>query len=231
MSLPLLALGAVALSSSAQAADDRPAHEFHLVTGSYASGDRHFEFYSPLNNIGSSGARLGIGLKGPWTLTAGYTRRTVVSEYFNSLVESNNDELDRDDAALITGFTGQQVTLGPKFQIDPKPWLGTYITTQGLLFMGTSRLDDDPTTDDNRNQLKAFDWAPGFVAAAGVQLNPQIRRSPVQLSSFLEMGYNWTAALKLTDENIGEHGTNEPASMGELTFRGYYLQAGVGIKF
>jgi len=64
-----------------------------------------------------------------------------------------------------------------------------------------------------------------------VQLNPQIRRSPVQLSSFLEMGYNWTAALKLTDENIGEHGTNEPASMGELTFRGYYLQAGVGIKF
>jgi hypothetical protein len=231
MSSTLLALGALALSSPALAADERPAHEFHLVTGSYGTGDRHFEIYSPLSSIGASGARLGIGLKGPWSIMTGYTRRSVVSEYFDSMVGSNPTEIERDEAALITSFTGQQVTFGPKLQIDPKPWLGTYVTAQGLMFMGSSRLDDDPTTDENPNQLKSFGWAPGFVAAAGIEVNPQIKASPVQLSSFLEMGYNWTAAFELSDENIDKYGTNEPASMGELSFRGYYMQAGIGIKF
>ena len=231
MSTTLLALGALALSSPALAQDDRAAHEFHLVTGSYGTNDSQFEIYSPNASIGASGARLGIGIKGPWSVMAGYTRRSVVSEYFDSMVGSNPSELERDEAALITSFTGQQVTLGPKFQIDPKPWLGTYVTAQGLMFMGTSRLDDDPSTDENRNQLKSFGWAPGFVTAVGFEVNPQISRSPVQFSSFLEMGYNWTAGLELTDKNIDKYGTNEPASMGELSFRGYYMQAGVGIKF
>ena len=147
------------------------------------------------------------------------------------MVDSNPNELERDEAALITGFTGQQFTVGPKLRVEPKPWLGAYVTAQGLAFRGTSRLDDRPEKDENRNQLKAAAWAPGFITAAGVEVNPQLSALPVQLSSFLEMGYNWTGALKLTDENIAANGTNEPASMGELTFRGYYVQAGVGIKF
>mgnify|MGYP003335200688 CR=1 FL=1 len=88
-----------------------------------------------------------------------------------------------------------------------------------------------PSPPAARRKPAAAAWAPGFITAAGVEVNPQLSALPVQLSSFLEMGYNWTGALKLTDENIAANGTNEPASMGELTFRGYYVQAGVGIKF
>jgi len=231
MSLSLLAIGALALSTPAQAEDDRPTRELHLVTGSYGTGDRHFDFYSPNAAIGASGARLTLGLKGPWSVVAGYTRRTVVSEYFDSLVESSNEALDRDDAALIAGFTGQQVTFGPKVQLDHTPSFGTYLTAQGLAFMGTSRLDDDPTSDENRNQLKSFGWAPGFVTAVGVAYHPKVDRIPFQPSTFLEMGYNWTAQLELTDENVTQHGTNEPASLGELSFRGFYVQAGLGFQF
>jgi hypothetical protein len=37
--------------------------------------------------------------------------------------------------------------------------------------------------------------------------------------------------MSFTDRNIRENGTNAPADMGDLAFRGLYVQTGLGIRF
>jgi len=229
MSMFTLTFAAGVLFPVAHAADPPPPREVHLVTGSFASGDRHFGLYSPNDHIGASGARLGLRVAGRWSLVGDYTRRTVVSEYSEPMVDNASDTAEH--PTLTASFTGQQVTLGPKFQANPLPWLGTYGTARGLLFFGTTHLDDDPTTDDNPNQLTARARAPGFVAAAGIQVNPVLEQRSVRPSGFFEAGYGWTRPLAFVDDTIQEHSSSAPASMGSLTFRGAYIQAGVGLRF
>ena len=159
---------------------------------------------------------------------ATYTRRTVASEYYDSLVESERMP-ERDDAALVAAFTGQQVTVGPKLRVDLGRGFSPYVVGQGLAFIGTSRLDDAPGVDGNPNELRARSWAPGFVAAGGLEYSPSI--GPVQLSTFFELGYNWTAQMSFEDANVRENGTNAPAVMGDMAFRGLYVQTGIGVRF
>ena len=163
------------------------------------------------------------------SLVGSYTRRRVASEYFDSMVESDRDTPESLEAALVAAFTGQQITLGPKLRMDRRGVFSPYVVAQGMAFIGTSRLDDAPSTEDNVNELRMRGWAPGFVAAGGVEAAPTL--GPVYLTRFLEMGYNWTAQLELRDEAVRENGTNEPALMGDLAFRGFYVQLGLGLRF
>jgi hypothetical protein len=225
----LLTIAALASALPVAQAEERPAHAAHFVVGSYHSNDEAFDLYSPNDAIGAMGLRLETDLKGPISLVGSYTRKQVSSEYFDSLVENSASNLDREEAALVAGFAGQQITIGPKVHYAVKSAISVYAVGQALAFVGTSRLDDDPGADDNINQLTMRGWAPGFVAAGGVELMPKV--GPLKTSTFLEMGYNWTAQLDYSDEAIRENGTNEPAAMGDLAFRGYYVQFGVGVRF
>ncbi len=225
----LLALTALAAVLPTAAASEREKNAVQLVIGSYASNDDAFGLYSPNNVIASPGFRAERDLRGPVSLVGTYTRKRVASEYFDSLVESDQADVEREDAAMVAAFTAQQLTFGPKVRLDLGRALSPYLVGQGLVFIGTSRLDDDPTREGNLNELKARSWAPGFVAAGGMEFSPRV--GPVHFSSFLEMGYNWTAQMNFTDENIREHGTNEPADMGDMAFRGFYVQLGLGVRF
>ena len=225
----LLSLAVFASLSPVAEATERAPRAAHFVVSSYHSNDEAFELYSPNDALGTQGLRLEGDLRGPISLVGSYTRRRVASEYFDSLVDSDQDETDREDAALIAAFSGQQITFGPKVRVDATRSLSLYAVGQGLAFIGTSRLDDDPTTEDNLNQITMRSWAPGFVAAGGAEFAPKV--GPVNLSTFLELGYNWTAQMAFEDASVREDGTNEPASMGDMAFRGFYLQWGVGVRF
>jgi hypothetical protein len=223
-----LMIAALAAALPTAHASEREKNAVQLVYGGYGSGDDAFEFYSPNDSLGAAGIRGERDLGANLSLTGSYTRRTVASEYYDGLVESDRMP-ERDEAALVAAFTGQQITLGPKLRVDLKRNLSPYVVGQGLAFIGTSRLDDAPYTDGNPNELQARSWAPGFVAAGGLEYSPRI--GPVRLSTFFELGYNWTAQMGFTDRNIRENGTNAPADMGDLAFRGLYVQTGLGIRF
>ncbi|HCH65124.1 MAG TPA: hypothetical protein DFR83_20135 [Deltaproteobacteria bacterium] len=224
----LLLIAAFSALSTAEASE-RGKNAVHLVYGSYASNDAAFEFYSPNPSIGAAGIRGERALRGPVSLVSTYTRRTVSSEYYDDLILADQMP-EREEAALVAAFTGQQFTVGPKLQLDlGKSAFSTYVVGQGLAFVGTSRLDDAPDEDDNLNQLKARSWAPGFIAAGGLEYSPRV--GPIQLSTFVELGYNWTAQMGFEDDSVRESGTNAPADMGDLAFRGFYMQMGLGVRF
>ncbi len=224
----LLSIAALAATVPAANASERKPNAVQLVYGGYGSGDDAFSFYSPNNSLGAAGIRGERDLRGPVSLTGTYTRRRVASEYYDSLVESDRMP-ERDEAALVATFTGQQITLGPKVRVDLGRGFSPYVVGQGLAFIGTSRLDDDPGVEGNLNELRNRSWAPGFVAAGGVEYSPSI--GAVRLSTFFELGYNWTAQLGFEDESVRERGTNAPADMGDLAFRGVYVQTGIGVRF
>jgi hypothetical protein len=225
----LITIAALAATLPVAQAADRAPRSAHFVFSSYHVDDEAFDLYSPNDALGSMGLRLEQHLRGPLSLVGSYSRRRVASEYFDSLVNSGKDPSDTEEAALVASFAGQQITLGPKLRHDFGPAFSVYAVGQGLAFVGTTRIDDDPTADDNPSELTMRAWAPGFVAAGGVEFAPKIGSVP--LSTFLEMGYNWTAQMDFNDPNIRENGTNEPASMGDLAFRGFYVQLGVGVRF
>jgi len=224
----LLTLAAFAAALPVAEANERPKNAVHAVIGAYHTSDDAFNLYSPNDALASPGIRLERDIRGPVSLVGTYTRKRVASEYFESLVENNGDP-DREEAALVAAFIGQQVTFGPKVRFTRSHALSPYLAAKGLAFFGTSRLDDAPEVEDNANELKARGWAPGFVAAGGVEFAPNV--GAFTPTAFMEMGYNWTAQLELRDENIAEHGTNEPALMGDMAFRGFYIQLGMGLRF
>ena len=225
----LLTIAALAVALPTAHAAERGQNALQLVYGSYASNDDAFSLFSPNASIGAAGIRGERDLLGRLSVVGSYTRRTVSSEYYDDLVMSDQYPI-RDEAALVAAFTGQQITVGPKLRHDfGKRAFSAYAVGQGLAFVGTTRLDDAPSEEGNINELQSRSWAPGFVAATGLEFSPTMGR--VQLSSFFEVGYNWTAQMSFEDDNVRQNGTNAPASMGDLAFRGAYVQVGVGMRF
>lgn len=231
--MTIASIALLALSTAASAADkDRTVSG---VIGSYAANDPAFELVSPMDALGVFGLRVEYGLTDRFTLAATGTRKRVATAWYDSHVEGSpsiGSGESFDDPTLMAGFLGQQVTIGPKVMLFKQPdrLVNGYFTAQGLAYFGTLRLDDDFTREDNPNQYVYRGWAPGFVTALGAEAQVLPRRR-VRPTAFLEMGYSLTGQMAFSDENVRDQGRPEPVPLGDLQFRGFYLQSGIGVRF
>ncbi len=228
----MFTLIAISVLSTAMALpEDRPNHEAWAVLGQYASNDDQFSLYSGDNNIGARGLRVGVGLTPHWSVVGSYTRRRVATAYDATSVEGADSESTYERPTFVAAFSAQQITLGPKYAYTLTNMLTPYAVAQGLAFVGTSRLDDNADDPENLNQIKGRGTAFGFVTALGAELTTPKDLGGLRPALFLEVGYNWTSELLLVDEAVGQNGTSEPAPLGDLHFRGAFVQSGIGVRF
>ena len=81
----------------------------------------------------------------------------------------------------------------------------------------TARFDDDPSQDDNPNQITLHGASVGFAAAAGLSLRiPSTRGFTV--SHYTEFGYEAMTPLSL-------------GTAGDIAFRGLHIRSGLGVRF
>lgn len=123
---------------------------------------------------------------------------------------AGNDDFD---AQLNTFVYG----LGAKAELDPTPWFSPYVLVQGRLVQGGITLDEDREDDHNLNVMVERAFAPGFVAAGGVDftLAPDMALAPV---AFVEMGYQWSGMLSYNE-------------LGDYRFNGFAVRGGLGVTF
>jgi hypothetical protein len=108
--------------------------------------------------------------------------------------------------------------VGPKLSLDAISWLKPYVTVQGTFLWGTVKLDDDPSDDENLNELRRSGVTGGGQAALGLDLVLLGETRTVRPTIGFEAGYGWLAPLTLGD-------------MGSLRFRGFHSDFTVGARF
>ncbi len=229
--MTLVALALTTLVGTAHA--DQPAgakmdgHEVSLELGTFGAPDAAWDVLGDGYPVGSYGGRIGYGLTPNVTLVAGYHHA-----YDGSGVDG---EFGGDDRELFaTSFRSHQITVGPKVRWNLKPWIAPYATVQALGWLGHARLDDDTEADDNPNQYDYTGFAPGGVAAAGVDLKPLKLAKGVRLATHLEMGYGITSRMTLTQDGGSDPANTDgdkAAELGKVGFRGFTLRWGVGLRF
>ena len=121
------------------------------------------------------------------------------------------------DEGFHTGFWGNLVGLGVRGGVDLWGWLSPYGTVELRGMRVTARFDDDPSQDDNPNQITLHGASVGFAAAAGLSLRiPSTRGFTV--SHYTEFGYEAMTPLSL-------------GTAGDIAFRGLHIRSGLGVRF
>lgn len=169
-----------------------------------------------------------------WGLRAGYTvvpSLTVVgswsmqrrgADHFSPSASGASTEFDGgefvDSDSSTVALLGHTAGLGVKWNLLENPWVSPYVSGQGLVQVGTLKLDDDASRDDNLNQISARAIAPGFSVVGGADIGLGLEELSVRPMGHVEIGYGQLAALDYGD-------------MGALHLRGLILRAGVGVQF
>lgn len=210
MSISLMLLGAL----SANAAN----HEVNLELGRLGTHGEDFAVLDQYGTMPSLGLRGGYALTDRVTLVADWQRSRIGGTLEAYNYDDEGDDYESEYAELGLALGVNQMGLGAKYDLEVFPWLHPYGTAQFLGALGVLRLDDETDDDDNENQLTRTGFAPGGVAALGIDLIPLRADRAVRPATHLEMGYAYLAPMKLGDT-------------GDLDFRGFYLRWGVGARF
>jgi hypothetical protein len=214
-----------ALSAPASAGSDSAAtHELNWEVNSVGVTDENWGVFSNTNSVAAWGVGGGYGLSRNLTLMVGLHHR----KYVNDTDYYYDEDWNYLESDLETSFSTSQLSVGPKLNIELKPWLRPYVTGQALLRMGTIGADDDTRDDDNLNQLSWSAISPGIRAAAGFDIVP-VRGDTVHIASHLDFGYSASTALNFTDD-AGSAGDTE-APVGKLGLSGLHISWGIGVHF
>lgn len=215
------------------------AHELSMEAGSFgAPQEAAYGLYSDGLALGTWGFRGGVGINRVFSVVGGWhTGRTgadIYAEYGDSGYDDGSyDDGSYDDGYLFsTALRSHQVSLGAKAAWPVRSWVAPYATVQAVGWFATARLDDAPDRDDNPNQLTYRAFAPGGMAALGVQLTPVRLVGDSRLSMHLEAGYGHMGRLRFEDADNRVAGSGQPGvPLGDLRFRGLVVNAGVGVAF
>lgn len=153
----------------------------------------------------------GLSVIGSWSM-----QRRGAFNYAPSL--SAEDGAYGDESSVQVALLGHTAGLGVKWNPIENPWFSPYVGAQGLLQVGTLKLDDDLSRDDNVNQVTARAFAPGFAVVGGADVGLGLEGLPVRPMGHVELGYGQLGALDYDD-------------LGELRLRGLIVRAGVGVQF
>ena len=124
------------------------------------------------------------------------------------------DDAREDYNEVRNVLTVDQFGLGPRADIEVNELFSPYVMAQGLVWRGLVRLDDDPFTSANDNQLRFGGATGGALAVAGFE----IRVPDHWFVAYAEFGHRWLARAP-----IGELGSIRP--------RGYVHRIGAAARF
>lgn len=210
-------------------------HELSVELGSLGTRDERFELFHERNLLGTFGLRGAVAVHPRVAIVGGWHYATagnaVESESFYADEDYEYYEDYYEQGAFQAAYRGHHLLVGPKVDFPVDTWGFPYLTVQGGLFIGQVLLDEDRDDDENINQLKATAFAPGGVAAVGVDIVPlRLPSAQVGFGGHLEAGY----AASLDTSYKGELPTGTGLTEAELArfgLGGLYLRAGIGVYF
>ena len=218
----MLALLTAALLSAPSA----QAHELAFEIGSFSAPDDAYDLFSYNPGASTVGVRGGYALSERISVVGGWhTGRTGMDVYASDAAYDGMP-------LFSTSMTHHRASLGVKAGLPLKPWLSPYVTAQGVAWFAAARFDDDSGQDESFNELTFRGFAPGGVAALGVQITPVALGSRMALSTHVEAGYGITGNLRFRDDaGRDAAAAGAPIGIGDLDFRGFVINAGVGLSF
>jgi hypothetical protein len=152
------------------------------------------------------------------TVLGSWSMQRRGATYYTPLVGAEEADYSYDEAESATALLGHTAGLGVKWNVLENPWVSPYLSGQGLVQVGTLKLDDDLDRDDNINQISARAIAPGFSVVAGADVGLGLEELPVRPMGHVEIGYGHLAALDYDE-------------LGSMRLRGLIVRAGVGVQF
>jgi hypothetical protein len=196
-------------------------HEVSLEMGTTGVMDPSWAVFSANPTLGSGGFRGGVAVA-PWTrIIAGWQHGTNGREIS---IEDGTSGIEV--ASLHTAATIDQYSVGAKFVWEAKPWIHPYATTQGVLFVGHVRLDDDIRLKGNDNELRFSAVAPGLISTLGAEVLALGKDKPVRLAFSLEFGYGHAWPMRFKDKT-----QDVPTDLGDVIVSGFVSRVGAGIRF
>lgn len=200
-----LALLLLALPAPALAAD----REVSLELGSIASSDPQWDLFSDSPRLPTQGLRIG------WPV---HDRVALVAAWHRGAQGSTLGGEGTGQSDFVAAFSAHALALGAKADLELTPWFVPFATLQALGLLGTVRLDDDPDDDHNPNQLSHSAFAPGALAAAGLELRLPLHHDAFAAATSLDLGYALLGPLHYD-------------TLGPLHLGGFTLHWGVGARF
>lgn len=199
------------------------ATELAVERAALGATDPAYDAIDDRDRLSGWGLRVGVEVAPSFTVVGSWSmQRRGASLWSPSasgamLTSPYGDEYsDTDDADIaLLGHTGG---LGVKWNVLDNPWVSPYLSGQGLVQVGTLKLDDDSARDDNLNQITSRAVAPGFSVVAGADVGLGLEELAVRPMGHVEIGYGHLAAL-------------DYEALGALHLRGLIVRAGVGVEF
>lgn len=203
----LLGLASVA-PSAVHAAD----HEVSYEVGTLAIHDPAWDLFdASLSYLPSQGVRLGYAVHDRVAVIGGWHHAARGQTLYT---EGEED----DESTFAAAFYSETFLAGAKADWDLAPWFRPYAAAQFMGVLGTVRLDDDTTEDDNLNQITRRAFTPGAVATGGVDIRVPFADGRYAVASYMEFGYGRTLNLSFED-------------LGDLDMAGFAFRWGIGARF
>ena len=205
------------LTASALAADKEISLDTSLLGSD--SSDWNMVGGAPFSSIGlSGGIDIADGLTLVGTVQIGSSGS---SGYFSDWWEGEEGDASTSPGSegFIAAIQLAQVQAGIRTDILQHSWGRPYGSAKATATLGSLYLDDDPSDDNNVNQITERGVSFGGLVAAGIAVEqPRRQAGPFALRGELELGY----ALS-TDLGFGD--------IGSLSLNGMHIRVGGGIRF
>lgn len=193
------------------------ATEIAVEHASIGATDPAYDAIDERDRLAGWGLRAGYTVVPSFTVVGSWSMQRRGAAYYSPVLgdQEGNYYGESESATALLGHTAG---LGVKWNVIENPWVSPYVSAQGLVQVGTLKLDDDVSRDDNLNQLSARALAPGFTVVGGADIGLGLEELPVRPMGHVELGYGHLAALDYGD-------------VGALKLRGLVFRAGVGVHF
>ncbi len=199
----------VSLASVALAQSDGPVLTVGLDVGHHFTDQPDYELFEGNALMLGLGARAQVGLHDRVQIVGTWQR----SQRGGTLDVPEFGEPSANFPEIRTVLTVDQFGLGPRVDIEITEMFFPYLMAQGMVWRGLVRLDDDPDTSTNPNQLRSTGVSGGVLAMAGFEL----RVPDHWFSAYAEFGHRWIGRASIGD-------------VGSIRPRGYVQRIGVAFR-
>ncbi len=208
----MIALLLLGLSTSAQAMDVGGTASLEL--GTTANHDPAYDLFSNGDAMPSRGLRGGVRLGEHVSIQGGWHRIRRGADVRIPGPGGTNFE----DATVRMALFADQFSLGTQLALPLGESFVPYASVDGLLFRGVMKIDEDPETRKNTNQVRGTGLTPGVMPMGGIEIRTPPAPVGWQIAGFVEAGYSWYL-------------TGDFGDLGEMKPGGFSMRGGAGIRF
>jgi hypothetical protein len=178
----------------------------------------------------TAGFRLGYNVSPKLEMIASYQNQTT-SNYSNYYDYSYDEEYTSSAFTGLEAFVEENIiSVGPKLNLNLKPWFVPYATGQAVMVHQKLTMHDAySTSDDAITLIDDSAFGMGLAGALGLELRSRPVAGKAQLNTFFEYGGVTGPKMNFALKEAGADGSD--INIGDLQYGGYHFRFGLGARF